>query len=162
MYLYSVNIESIHQSTFWTFISHTTISSRFTVSEMKRIYRGFKTECPTGLITEEAFQGIYSRFFPHGGTVHFHSIVSTLYKSNVKFLTPVLPAKMRIFFCGFLILEFLIPHKNTLNFCAKTVKTTFKNLSFQLAGVGLFWPQTKRAEMSFAQCMFAWSSWKRI
>ena len=101
MYLYSVNIESIHQSTFWTFISHTTISSRFTVSEMKRIYRGFKTECPTGLITEEAFQGIYSRFFPHGGTVHFHSIVSTLYKSNVKFLTPVLPAKMRIFFCGF-------------------------------------------------------------
>lgn len=34
---------------------------------MKRIYRGFKTECPTGLITEEAFQGIYSRFFPHGG-----------------------------------------------------------------------------------------------
>lgn len=94
MYLYSVNIESIHQSTFWTFISHTTISSRFTVSEMKRIYRGFKTECPTGLITEEAFQGIYSRFFPHGGTVHFHStIVSTLYKSNVKFLTSVLPAR---------------------------------------------------------------------
>ena len=34
---------------------------------MKRIYRGFKTECPTGLITEEAFTGIYSRFFPHGG-----------------------------------------------------------------------------------------------
>merc|ERR1711860_386481 len=39
----------------------------FTVSEMKRIYRGFKTECPTGLITEEAFHGIYSRFFPQGG-----------------------------------------------------------------------------------------------
>ena len=34
---------------------------------MKKIYRGFKTECPTGLITEEAFQGIYSKFFPHGG-----------------------------------------------------------------------------------------------
>lgn len=34
--------------------------------EMKRIYRGFKTECPTGLITEEAFHGIYSRFFPQG------------------------------------------------------------------------------------------------
>ena len=40
---------------------------RFSVKEMKRIYRGFKTECPTGLITEEVFQGIYSRFFPHGG-----------------------------------------------------------------------------------------------
>ena len=40
---------------------------RFSVVEMKRIYRGFKTECPTGLITEEMFHGIYSRFFPHGG-----------------------------------------------------------------------------------------------
>ena len=40
---------------------------RFSVVEMKRIYRGFKTECPTGLITEEVFHGIYSRFFPHGG-----------------------------------------------------------------------------------------------
>lgn len=38
----------------------------FSVVEMKRIYRGFKTECPTGLITEEAFHGIYSRFFPQG------------------------------------------------------------------------------------------------
>merc|ERR1712018_880430 len=38
----------------------------FSISEMKRIYRGFKTECPTGLITEEAFHGIYSRFFPQG------------------------------------------------------------------------------------------------
>ena len=41
--------------------------SRFSVPEMKRIYRGFKTECPTGLITEEAFHGIYARFFPNGG-----------------------------------------------------------------------------------------------
>ncbi len=38
---------------------------------MKRIYRGFKTECPTGLITEEAFHGIYARFFPNGGK-HFN------------------------------------------------------------------------------------------
>jgi len=38
----------------------------FSIVEMKRIYRGFKTECPTGLITEEAFHGIYSRFFPQG------------------------------------------------------------------------------------------------
>ena len=39
---------------------------------MKRIYRGFKTECPTGLITEEAFQGIYSKFFPQGGKINQH------------------------------------------------------------------------------------------
>ena len=43
----------------------------FSIVEMKRIYRGFKTECPTGLITEEAFHGIYSRFFPQGGNPFF-------------------------------------------------------------------------------------------
>ena len=48
---------------------------RFTEDEMKRIYRGFKTECPTGLITEEAFQGIYSRFFPHGGEKTAHTVL---------------------------------------------------------------------------------------
>ena len=47
---------------------------------MKRIYRGFKTECPTGLITEEIFSGIYSRFFPHGGI--FYSVPNL----NIAFL----------------------------------------------------------------------------
>merc|ERR1712008_148527 len=52
----------------------------FSVGEMKRIYRGFKTECPTGLITEEAFHGIYSRFFPQGANVssYSHYVFSTL------------------------------------------------------------------------------------
>jgi len=53
----------------------------FSVVEMKRIYRGFKTECPTGLITEEAFHGIYSRFFPQGGaniSSYSHYVFSTL------------------------------------------------------------------------------------
>ena len=38
---------------------------------MKRIYRGFKTECPSGLITEEGFHAIYSRFFPQRGESGF-------------------------------------------------------------------------------------------
>jgi hypothetical protein len=50
------------------------------VDEMKRIYRGFKTECPTGLITEEAFQGIYQKFFPHGGL--FNKIVVQQFRKN--------------------------------------------------------------------------------
>lgn len=41
----------------------------FTESEIKKIYRNFKTECPTGLIKEDAFRGIYSQFFPQGGNV---------------------------------------------------------------------------------------------
>ena len=48
-------------------ISFFLFTTRFSVPEMKRIYRGFKTECPTGLITEEAFHSIYARFFPNGG-----------------------------------------------------------------------------------------------
>jgi hypothetical protein len=42
-------------------------ATRFTESELKRIYRGFKAECPTGVVREDTFKGIYSRFFPQGG-----------------------------------------------------------------------------------------------
>ena len=31
---------------------------------MKRLYRIFKSECPSGLITEELFHNIFSKFFP--------------------------------------------------------------------------------------------------
>ncbi|XP_060854409.1 Kv channel-interacting protein 1-like [Rhopalosiphum padi] len=41
----------------------------FTESEIKKIYRNFKTECPTGLIKEDAFRGIYSQFFPQGANI---------------------------------------------------------------------------------------------
>jgi hypothetical protein len=53
----------------WAFLIWMLSLPRFSVPEMKRIYRGFKTECPTGLITEEAFHSIYARFFPNGGTI---------------------------------------------------------------------------------------------
>lgn len=42
-------------------------ATRFTEPELKRIYRGFKAECPTGVVKEDAFKGIYSQFFPKGG-----------------------------------------------------------------------------------------------
>ncbi|KAK6621562.1 Kv channel-interacting protein 4 [Polyplax serrata] len=42
-------------------------ATKFTESEIKRIYRGFKAECPTGVVREETFKGIYSQFFPQGG-----------------------------------------------------------------------------------------------
>ncbi|VEN47547.1 unnamed protein product [Callosobruchus maculatus] len=41
--------------------------TRFTHDEIKRIYRGFKAECPTGLVKEETFKMIYAQFFPQGG-----------------------------------------------------------------------------------------------
>ena len=37
---------------------------RFSKAQMKRLYRIFKSECPSGLITEEVFHNIFSKFFP--------------------------------------------------------------------------------------------------
>lgn len=42
-------------------------ATRFTEAEIKRIYRGFKAECPTGVVKEETFKTIYAQFFPQGG-----------------------------------------------------------------------------------------------
>lgn len=42
-------------------------TTRFTRKEIQLIYRGFKQECPTGLVDEEAFKHIFSQFFPQGG-----------------------------------------------------------------------------------------------
>ena len=42
-------------------------ATKFTEIEVKRIYRGFKNECPNGVIEEDKFKNIYSQFFPLGG-----------------------------------------------------------------------------------------------
>ncbi|XP_037028137.1 Kv channel-interacting protein 4 isoform X4 [Bradysia coprophila] len=42
-------------------------TTRFSEAEIKRIYRGFKAECPTGVVKEDTFKLIYSQFFPQGG-----------------------------------------------------------------------------------------------
>jgi Kv channel-interacting protein len=42
-------------------------ATKFTQQEIKRIYRGFKAECPTGMVGEDTFKDIYSQFFPLGG-----------------------------------------------------------------------------------------------
>ncbi|CAG9832751.1 unnamed protein product [Diabrotica balteata] len=41
-------------------------ATRFTEAEIKRIYRGFKAECPTGVVKEDTFKMIYAQFFPQG------------------------------------------------------------------------------------------------
>lgn len=48
----------------------------FSPAEMKQLYRGFKTECPTGVLTEECFHHIYSSFFPWGDQSYHGSICS--------------------------------------------------------------------------------------
>ncbi|XP_076220251.1 LOW QUALITY PROTEIN: calsenilin-like [Aptenodytes patagonicus] len=41
--------------------------TKFTKKELQSLYRGFKNECPSGLVDEETFKLIYSQFFPQGG-----------------------------------------------------------------------------------------------
>ncbi|XP_072525958.1 Kv channel-interacting protein 4 [Salminus brasiliensis] len=40
--------------------------SRFSKRELQILYRGFKSECPTGIVTEDTFKNIYAQFFPGG------------------------------------------------------------------------------------------------
>uniref|UniRef100_A0A3P9I0X4 Calsenilin n=1 Tax=Oryzias latipes TaxID=8090 RepID=A0A3P9I0X4_ORYLA len=40
--------------------------TKFTRKELQSLYRGFKNECPSGLVDEETFKSIYSQFFPQG------------------------------------------------------------------------------------------------
>ncbi|XP_073335842.1 Kv channel-interacting protein 1b isoform X1 [Pagrus major] len=41
--------------------------TNFTKQELQILYRGFKNECPSGMVNEETFKHIYAQFFPHGG-----------------------------------------------------------------------------------------------
>ncbi|XP_063784380.1 Kv channel-interacting protein 1 isoform X1 [Pseudophryne corroboree] len=40
--------------------------TKFSKRELQVLYRGFKNECPTGVVNEDTFKQIYSQFFPHG------------------------------------------------------------------------------------------------
>ncbi|XP_025828857.1 Kv channel-interacting protein 1 isoform X3 [Agrilus planipennis] len=55
-------------------------NTKFSQQEIKRIYRGFKAECPTGVVKEDTFKVIYSQFFPQGAnTSHYaHYVFNTL------------------------------------------------------------------------------------
>ncbi|XP_058864419.1 calsenilin-like [Acipenser ruthenus] len=47
--------------------------TKFTKKELQSLYRGFKNECPSGLVDEETFKMIYSQFFPQGdATTYAH------------------------------------------------------------------------------------------
>lgn len=41
-------------------------STKFTRKELQTMYRGFKQECPLGIVDESTFRHIYSQFFPQG------------------------------------------------------------------------------------------------
>ncbi|UJR15264.1 hypothetical protein I4U23_002218 [Adineta vaga] len=45
--------------------------TKFSKSEIRLLYKGFKQECPSGAVTEPEFQAIYSHFFPHGNCQNY-------------------------------------------------------------------------------------------
>ncbi|XP_036729987.1 calsenilin isoform X2 [Balaenoptera musculus] len=45
--------------------------TKFTKKELQSLYRGFKNECPTGLVDEDTFKLIYSQFFPQGDSTTY-------------------------------------------------------------------------------------------
>ncbi|VVC33221.1 EF-Hand 1, calcium-binding site,EF-hand domain pair,EF-hand domain [Cinara cedri] len=42
--------------------------TKFTRQEIRIMYRGFKQKCPEGVVQEDLFKDIYSKFFPHGNS----------------------------------------------------------------------------------------------
>uniref|UniRef100_A0A8C2E5I6 Kv channel-interacting protein 4 n=1 Tax=Cyprinus carpio TaxID=7962 RepID=A0A8C2E5I6_CYPCA len=40
--------------------------TRFSRKELQILYRGFKNECPSGVVNEDTFKEIYAQFFPQG------------------------------------------------------------------------------------------------
>ncbi|XP_065353235.1 Kv channel-interacting protein 4-like isoform X2 [Cloeon dipterum] len=54
-------------------------STKFTRKEIQLIYRGFKQECPTGLVDEDNFKAIFSQFFPQGDASQYaHYVFNTI------------------------------------------------------------------------------------
>ncbi|GAV05559.1 hypothetical protein RvY_15665-4 [Ramazzottius varieornatus] len=41
--------------------------TQYSREEIKLIYRGFKQECPSGVVDEETFKELYGQFYPLGG-----------------------------------------------------------------------------------------------
>ena len=49
--------------------------TKFSVSEVKFLYRAFKQECPTGISSEETFKEIYKKIFPLGDSGKYAHLV---------------------------------------------------------------------------------------
>ncbi|KAM9827210.1 A-type potassium channel modulatory protein KCNIP1 [Neosynchiropus ocellatus] len=63
--------------------------TRFSRKELQILYRGFKNECPSGVVNEDTFKDIYAQFFPQGDAstyAHFlFSAFDTQHNGSVSF-----------------------------------------------------------------------------
>ncbi|XP_059206835.1 Kv channel-interacting protein 2-like [Centropristis striata] len=57
--------------------------TNFSKKELQVLYRGFKNECPSGVVNEETFKTIYAHFFPHGdSTMYAHFLFEAFDTQN--------------------------------------------------------------------------------
>ncbi|RNA21513.1 Kv channel-interacting 2 isoform X7 [Brachionus plicatilis] len=56
--------------------------TRFTRKEIQYMYRGFKQECPSGIVTEQMFKEIYSHFFPQGECSNYARLIFATLDQN--------------------------------------------------------------------------------
>lgn len=54
-------------------------STKFTRKELQVMYRGFKQECPTGIVNEDTFKYIYAQFFPQGDSSSYAHYVFKMF-----------------------------------------------------------------------------------
>lgn len=55
----------------------------FSKREIQSLYRGFKNECPSGMVDEKTFKSIYSQFFPQGDvTTYAHFLFNAFDTDN--------------------------------------------------------------------------------
>ncbi|CAG7828636.1 unnamed protein product [Allacma fusca] len=65
----------VFPSTYRPFLDELCEKTKFTKSEIRFLYRGFKQECPGGIVQEDTFKEIYQKFFPYGNsTVYAHLV----------------------------------------------------------------------------------------
>uniref|UniRef100_UPI00358FD772 A-type potassium channel modulatory protein KCNIP2-like isoform X2 n=1 Tax=Myxine glutinosa TaxID=7769 RepID=UPI00358FD772 len=58
--------------------------TRFSRQELQILYRGFKNECPTGIVDEEMFKEIYARFFPQGdASMYAHFLFNAFDRDHI-------------------------------------------------------------------------------
>ncbi|XP_014404914.1 PREDICTED: Kv channel-interacting protein 2 isoform X7 [Myotis brandtii] len=56
--------------------------TKFTRKELQVLYRGFKNECPSGIVSEENFKQIYSQFFPQGDSSTYATFLFNAFDTN--------------------------------------------------------------------------------
>lgn len=74
-------------------------ATRFTEPELKRLYRGFKAECPTGVVKEDTFKLIYSQFFPQGGKFVGKQNLFPISHHAWAYMSPKVKCQRPAFFC---------------------------------------------------------------